>query len=118
MVTGKMRRPSGSHGMDRRAPVAAAGNVASCALVIAGWSLGSLRKYSAQAKSQTKLSDPRMTKEIRQETNARSAAISGGVTAFPMRANECVIPCANPQRSTGVQLDIARVAVGKAAPSP
>ena len=31
---------------------------------------------------------------------------------------ECVIPCAKPQLPTGVQLDIARVAVGNAAPSP
>ena len=33
-------------------------------------------------------------------TNASSPAISGGVTAFPMRENECVIPCAKPQLPT------------------
>ena len=42
----------------------------------------------------------------------------GGVIAFPSRANECVMPWANPQFRSGVQTDMARVAVGKVAPSP
>src|SRR5579864_92375 len=104
--------------MDRRAPAAGLGSFVSSAAVIAGCSLGSLRKYSAQAKSQTKLNMPRMTNEPRQDTNTSSPAIRGGVRAFPMRENEWVMPCAKPQRSTGVQLDIARVAVGNAAPAP
>ena len=48
----------------------------------------------------------------------RIPATSGGVIAFPIRAHECVMPCANPHFSAGVQVDIARVAVGKAGPSP
>ena len=47
-----------------------------------------------------------------------SAATSAGVSAFPIRLNECVMPCAKPQRPTGVQIAMARVAVGNAAPSP
>ena len=45
-------------------------------------------------------------------------ATSGGVSAFPIRAHECVIPCANPHFPAGVHVDIARVAVGNAGPSP
>src|SRR3984957_12077024 len=59
-----------------------------------------------------------MTNEARQDTNARRTAINAGVSAFPIRLNECVMPCANPQLPAGVQLAIARVAVGNAAPSP
>jgi hypothetical protein len=62
-----------------------------------------------------RLANPRITKERRQDTNRSSAAISGGVAAFPIRAKECVTPCAKPQSRTGIQVDIARVAVGKAA---
>src|ERR1700730_6099884 len=113
-----MRRARGTQGIDRRAPAAGLGSFASSAAVIAGCCLGSLRKYRAQAKSQTQLNKPRMTNEPRHDTNQSSVAISGCVKAFPMRENEWVIPCAKPQRSTGVQLDIARVAVGNAAPSP
>ena len=52
-------------------------------------------------------------------TNDAAARPSSAASrAFPIRANECVIPCANPQLPAGVQLDIARVAVGNAAPSP
>ena len=28
----------------------------------------------------------------------------GGLTALPKRANECVMPCANPRRYAGIQL--------------
>src|SRR5712664_1783863 len=65
-----------------------------------------------------RLTNPRITKEARHDTNTSSAAIRGGVSAFPMRPKECVIPCAKPQLRAGVQLDMARVAVGNAAPSP
>ena len=61
---------------------------------------------------------PRITNEPRQVENTSSPAMIGGVTALPIRANECTIPCANPQLPCGVQLAIARVAVGKPAPSP
>src|SRR5262245_26767231 len=43
-----------------------------------------------------------------------SHATSGGVTALPIRANECVTPCPNPRLRDGSQSDIARVAVGRA----
>ena len=47
-----------------------------------------------------------------------SAAINGGVTALPSRAKAWVRPCAKPRLAAGVQYCIARVAVGKVAPSP
>ena len=44
--------------------------------------------------------------------------MSGGVTALPNRAKACVIPCAQPRWSGRIQFARARVAVGKAGPSP
>ena len=46
---------------------------------------------------------------------ARSKAAS---SALPSRANAWVSPCAKPRLPEGVQYCIARVAVGKVAPSP
>ncbi len=54
------------------------------------------------------------TNDPRQVTSTISQATSGGVNALPSRANACVIPCANPRLSAGVQADIARVATGSA----
>src|SRR5581483_2570892 len=59
-----------------------------------------------------------MMNEPRQVRHAISPTTSGGANAFPMRAKECVMPCAKPRFAAGVQFDIARVAVGKVAPSP
>src|ERR1700689_968381 len=56
--------------------------------------------------------------EPRQVSHAINAAINGGVMAFPNRANECVSPWAKPLLLAGVQYCMARVAVGKVAPSP
>ena len=61
---------------------------------------------------------PRMTNDPRQLISVISQATSGGVRALPRRALECVIPCANPRLPSGVQSDMARVAVGNVAPSP
>jgi hypothetical protein len=44
--------------------------------------------------------------------------INGGATALPMRDAACVVPCAKPRLSAGIQFDMARVAVGNVAPSP
>src|SRR5579863_2402112 len=113
-----MRRASRSQGMAGLLLPRRAGNTARSASVTVGCSCGSLRKNQAQARIQKRLATPRTTKEPRQVTTASKPAINGGVTAIPIRENECVIPCAKPQLPTGVQLDIARVAVGNAAPSP
>src|SRR5579864_878233 len=64
------------------------------------------------------LAMPSATKEPRQLVAVISAATSGGVTALPKRAKECVMPCAKPRHPARVQLDMARVEVGKVAPSP
>ena len=111
-----MRRASRNHGIRGRLRLPGSGNAARSASVIPGCSRGASRKYPAQSRSQSRLTNPRITKERRQDTNKRSAAISGGVAAFPIRPNEWAIPCAKPQSLTGTQVDIARVAVGKAAP--
>ena len=54
----------------------------------------------------------------RQVSQAISTAISGGVAALPSRAKAWVRPWAKPRLLAGVQYCIARVAVGKVAPSP
>src|SRR5690349_6825544 len=68
--------------------------------------------------SHSRLTAPSMTNETRQVANRSRPAMIGGVTALPIRAKECTNPWANPQLPCGVQLAIARVAVGKPAPSP
>src|SRR5258706_12835588 len=57
-------------------------------------------------------------KAPRQVSEATNQAIIGGVRALPSLALECVIPCPNPRFSSGNQSLMARVAVGKVAPSP
>ena len=57
---------------------------------------------------------PITTNDPRQLTSRMSHATSGGVNAFPSRANACVMPCAKPRFSAGIQFDIARVATGSA----
>src|SRR5215475_5588880 len=89
------------------------GRLEMSASLIDGWSRGLSRKYEIQANSQIRLTTPRITKDVRHDTIPRSAAINGGVSALPMRPKACVMPCAKPQRPGGVQLDMARVAVGK-----
>src|SRR5690348_15895091 len=68
--------------------------------------------------TQTMLARPSTTNDPRQPDDAISATTSGGDIALPNRANEWVIPCANPRRAGAVQFAIARVAVGNVAPSP
>src|SRR5260221_3230183 len=113
-----MRRARRNHGTLRRTVLRGGGRVASSASVIRLCLLGSSRKKPYQATTQTRLARPSTTKEPRQVTSAASAAISGGVTALPKREKEWVMPWAKPNRASGIQLVIARVAVGKAAPSP
>ena len=61
-----------------------------------------------------KLMVPTTTNDPRQLTSRISHATSGGVSALPSRANACVMPCAKPRFSAGIQFDIARVATGSA----
>src|SRR5262249_43976129 len=58
------------------------------------------------------------TNAPRQDTIPINKAIRGGVAALPIRADEWVIPWAKPQLCSGTPTAIARVAVGKVAPSP
>ena len=61
---------------------------------------------------------PKIMKDPRHVTTAISHATRGGVRALPSRALEWVTPCPNPRLFAGSQSLIARVAVGKVAPSP
>src|SRR5579863_7232864 len=118
MVNGITCRANRSQGIARAAPAVRIGSVSRTAGVIAGCSRGSLRKYQAQTTSHNRLAAPNIANVPRQVENSSNPAMIGGVTALPIRAKECTIPCANPQLPCGVQLAIARVAVGKPAPSP
>ena len=71
-----------------------------------------------QTTPHSRLTNPSATNEPRQVSQAISAAINGGVMALPSRAKAWVRPCAKPRLLAGVQYCIARVAVGKVAPSP
>src|SRR5438270_2627870 len=90
------------------------GSIAISAGVIPGCSAGLSRKYQPHRIAQPKLAIPRTTNDPRQATNRINQATSGGVSIFPTRAAEFVIPCANARLPSGIQADIARVAVGKA----
>src|SRR5215510_3726425 len=106
-----MRRNSLSHGTGSFAPRRLrAGNAASSS-VVSGGAAGTSRKYHIQTRTQTRLNSARTMNDPRQDRNAIKTATSGGVTALPIRADEWVIPCANPQLRSGVHTDIARVAV-------
>ena len=58
---------------------------------------GLSRKYKPHATAQTKLITPRITNDPRQLSATISHATSGGVSALPRRAQECVMPCAKPR---------------------
>src|SRR6266436_10397501 len=85
---------------------------------MAGWLAGSFRKYRPQIIAQATLIMPRIIKEPRHVTDAINHATMGGVRALPSLALACVIPCPKPRFFSGSQSLIARVAVGKVAPSP
>src|SRR5258708_12007669 len=68
--------------------------------------------------TQARLMRPTTTKEPRHEISDISPTTMAGAAALPRREKECVIPWAKPRHPARVQFDIARVAVGKVAPSP
>ena len=72
----------------------------------------------AQDTTQTRLIAPRTKKAPRQLRRIISQTTRGGVMALPARAKAWVTPWAKPRRSLATQYCIARVAVGKVAPSP
>ena len=115
-----MRRISRRHGTTGAGGFTApeAGSRARSSGVTPRWSRGSSRKYSHHTTTQTRLTTPSTANAPRQVPHTMSAATTGGVTALPSRANECVTPWAKPRLLGGVQFCIARVAVGNVAPSP
>src|ERR1700736_489938 len=113
-----MRRNNLNHGTGLVAlPRLRTGSVASSSAV-SGGAVGTSRKYHNQTKTQIRLRSARTTNAPRHDTSPTSTAVRGGVTAFPIRADEWVMPWAKPQLRSGTHAAIARVAVGKVAPSP
>src|SRR5262245_19230583 len=113
-----MRRNSLSQGTGSLAvPRLRVGSVASSSAVSGGVA-GTSRKYHNQTRTQIRLNSASTTNAPRQDTIQVNKAIRGGVAALPIRADEWVIPWAKPQLRSGTQTAMARVAVGKVAPSP
>lgn len=61
---------------------------------------------------------PSMTNEKRAENQVIKKATIGGAAPTPRRPAAWVMPTAEPRDASEVQLDNARVAAGKVAPSP
>src|ERR1700740_1136366 len=99
-------------------PGSAAGNAVSSAAVMPGCRRGSSWKYRHHSAAQTAEHKPSTTKETRQENQAIRRATIGADAPAPRRPAACVIPTATPREASEVQLDNARVAAGKVAPSP
>src|SRR5258708_10805281 len=106
-----MRRNNLSHGTGVVAlPRLRTGSVASSSAVRGG-AAGISRKYHNQTTTQIRLTSARATNAPRHDTSPTNKAIRGGVSAFPIRADECVMPWAKPQLRSGTHAAIARVAV-------
>src|ERR1700751_6264107 len=113
-----MRRNSVSQGTGSLAvPRPRVGSVASSSAVSGGLA-GTSRKYHNQKRTQIRLKSASTTNAPRQDTIPINKAIRGGVAVLPIRADEWVVPWEEPQLRSGTQTALARVAVGKAAPSP
>src|SRR3977135_2281811 len=111
-----MRRNNLSHGTDLAAfPRLRTGSVASSSAV-SGGAAGTSRKYHTQTRTQIRLKSARTTNAPRHDTSPTSRAIRGGVIAFPIRANEYVMPRAKPHRVPATHAARARRAVGTLAP--
>src|SRR5438876_11068524 len=108
-----MRRNNLSQGTLLAAPPRLrAGSVASSSGISDG-AAGTSRKFHHQIKTQIRLKRARTTNAPRHDTRVTSRAIRGGVSAFPIRAAECVTPLAKPQLRSGTHDAIPRLAAGK-----
>src|SRR4029453_4514196 len=109
------------HGVDARAPRGDSPPVrmsASWLSVTHGWSSGVSLNDITQMTVHTKLATPSTMNDVRHPYRATTASTIGGVTAPPSLAQLCVMPCAKPRSRAGNHQVNARVAVGKAPPSP
>src|ERR1700736_38560 len=96
-----MRRNNLNHGTGLVAlPRLRTGSVASSSAV-SGGAAGTSRKYHNQTKTQIRLRSARTTTAPRHDTSPTSNATRGGVTAFPIGANEWVMAWAQPQLAAG-----------------
>src|SRR5229473_1912011 len=101
-----MRRNNLNHGTGSVAsPRLRTGSVAS-SFAVSGGAVGMSRKYHNQTRTQPRLRNARTTNAPRHDTSPTSAAIRGGVTAFPIRADD---KTADEQRPTCIEF-VAKVA--------
>src|ERR1700724_1080065 len=113
-----MRRNNLSHGTGASALARLRADSEANSARVSGGVAGTSRKYHDHANTHARLNNASATNEPRHEISSTSEAIRGGVRALPSRAKEWVMPWAKPQFRSGVHTAMARVAVGKAAPSP
>src|SRR5258708_40304492 len=82
-----MGRNSLNHGTGLVGPRLRTGSAASSSAV-SGGAAGTSRKYHNHTNTQTRLKSARTTNAPRHDTSPTSKAIRGGVSAFPIRADE------------------------------
>ena len=118
-VTSHMRDTMAFQGVRSLAPLTAGTPISSSSCcetsrLWAGVSRNEIHHQSAQAA----LATPSATKAARQPQSATMPTTRGGAAAPPSLAKLCVTPCAMPRSCDGNQKVMARVAAGKAPPSP
>src|SRR5260370_4977033 len=96
----------------------AVGNAANSAEVMRGCGRGSSWKSHHQKATQKADKMPSTTNERRQDNHVIRKATIGAAAPAPSRPAAWVMPTAEPRDAVEVQLDNARVAAGKVAPSP
>src|SRR5437588_12207770 len=96
-----MRRNNLSHGTVLAAPPRLRAGSAASSSDVSGGAAGTSRKFHHQITNQTRLKHARTMNEPRHDTRVTSSASRGGVTAFPIRADEVVMPGAKPQLRSG-----------------
>ena len=99
-------------------PGSAVGNAANSAAVMSGCRRGSSWKYHHHKAAQKADKMPSTTNERRQDNQVIRKATIGAAAPAPSRPAAWVMPTAEPRDAVEVQLDNARVAAGKVAPSP
>src|SRR5262249_44974966 len=120
-VTSHMRPAICLHGVDAsasRRDSLPARISASWLSVTHGWSSGVSLNDTTHMTVHTRLAAPSTMNDARHPYRATTASTIGGVTAPPSRAQLCVMPCAKPRSRTGSHQVNARLAAGKAPPSP
>src|SRR5712691_11280530 len=96
----------------------ATANAAISVAVMSGWRRGSSWKYHHHRAAQKADKMPSTTNERGQDNHTIRKATIAAAAPAPRRPAAWVMPTAEPRDAVEVQLDNARVAAGKVAPSP